>query len=214
MTPYYDISNRPYGNYTYGSFPGGGVSVEIPTGYLMKLAWGNELPRCMPFFLTVLTNIRKTTQLETLRLYPPSPVMVRWTADHGQTLLIEGRTIYLPPKTTTVASLTSLHYNPKYWGETASQFLPERWAEVSSRPEGCFSAFGHGQRACLGRRFSEAEFMAVVSTVLKDYRVELRPIDQETPDMTRHRVIKALDDSTTYMTMSVGGAVPLSFVKR
>lgn len=60
-------------------------------------------------------------------MYPPTPVVVRWTGDKSQTLTHQGTTYVLPPKFVTALNFIGLHYNPKYWGEDATEFRPERW---------------------------------------------------------------------------------------
>lgn len=60
-------------------------------------------------------------------MYPPTPVVVRWTSDKSQTLTHDGTTFVLPPKFVTALNFIGLHYNPKYWGEDATEFRPERW---------------------------------------------------------------------------------------
>ena len=112
-----------------------------------------------------------------------------------------------------ILNIAGLQCNPGYWGETASEFQPKRW-ENNSYTEGSFGAFGHGPHACLGRRFSEAEFVAVMSELLRAWRVELVPLGQETGVEAARRVRAAVDNSHTYMTLSVGGDVPLRFVAR
>jgi cytochrome P450 len=93
------------------------------------------------------------------------------------------------------------------------EFQPQRWVSESAI-EGSFAPFGAGSRACLGRRFSETEFIAVLSTILREYRVELATTERETKEQARARAEEALRKSETYMTLSVGGIVPLKFVKR
>lgn len=63
-------------------------------------------------------------------MYPPTPVAVRWTGDKSQTLTHNGITYVIPPKFVTALNFIGLHYNPKYWGEDATEFRPERWENI------------------------------------------------------------------------------------
>ncbi|KAH8669067.1 cytochrome P450 [Xylariales sp. PMI_506] len=163
--------------------------------------------------------------METLRLYPVTQSHTRLTMGGYQTLHYNGQQIALPKGTTTVIGIAALHYSPKYWGDSVHEFRPQRWMsqqETGSSDggagdvlvEGAFVPFGHGPRACLGRRFSETEFMAVLAALLADHTVELAVGPGETAEAARARAQKALDDSEAYMTVSVKGWVPLRFVKR
>lgn len=59
---------------------------------------------------------------EALRLFPPAGIIARQTNDEVE---LDG---YLVPKDTTIVlSIFDLQRNPKYWGEDAHLFRPERF---------------------------------------------------------------------------------------
>ncbi|KAI5795263.1 cytochrome P450 [Geopyxis carbonaria] len=164
-----------------------------------------------------LTRIRAVMS-ETLRLYPVSPVLPKWTADRAQTLHYAGKPLHLPAGTVTVLSFPAVQYNPQYWGADAGEFRPQRWessgAVVGGVPEGAFAPFSKGARSCLGKRFSESEFVSVLGSVLRRHRVELQVGEGETVQGVQERARSALAGAKTYLTLYVGDDVPLVWKKR
>jgi cytochrome P450 len=134
-------------------------------------------------------------------------------SDKPQTFVYENRPIKVPAGATMLANITGLQYNPRYWGDKANEFMPRRWENVKYE-EGAFAAFGHGSHACIGKRFSEVEFVSVLSELLKEHRVELVRIGEETEDLACKRARRSVERSGMYLTVSVGGDVPLRFVRR
>lgn len=160
--------------------------------------------------------------METLRLFPPVVSIPKWTDDKAQTLTLDGNSFTLPPRTMISISAPGLHYNPKIWGKDASTFRPQRWLSHDGKSlapepvEGSFMSFSRGARACLGKRFSEAEFVAVLAVVLREHKLELA-VDVEmgeTLKMAQQRARAALGKSVNHLSLHVGGEVPLHFVKR
>ncbi|KAK8073993.1 hypothetical protein PG994_004892 [Apiospora phragmitis] len=119
-------------------------------------------------------------------------------------LLKGGSSHRLPPGTKVYLSAPGVHYHPKYWPNPEA-FGPHRWVDRSwtysdhhrgpqqqQQPQpqqkrksvasdatrhmrGMYLTFSDGARACLGRKFAQAEFMAFFATFLRQCRVELRP---------------------------------------
>ncbi|KAJ6144095.1 hypothetical protein N7470_007990 [Penicillium chermesinum] len=119
--------------------------------------------------------------LETMRMYPPAPVILRTTAQDAEPLQHEGGAVMLPPGSHVCFNITSLHYNTEYWGPDASKFEPSRWdrrnrdsflAQNEDRPgnvaagleyptihrpiRGSYIPFSDGLRACLGKKFAQS----------------------------------------------------------
>lgn len=99
----------------------------------------------------------------------------------------------LPPDCEIVVNITGVHYNTKCWPEPHT-FEPKRWLckdpnsyipSSSSKSDldpnvrnpnhkrGTFLTFSEGPRACLGRRFAQAEFICFFAEVLKHHRLRL-----------------------------------------
>lgn len=160
--------------------------------------------------------------METLRLFPPVVQIPKWTDDKTQILTFDGHSFALPPKTMISISCPGLHYNPKLWGKDARLFHPQRWLLGDSKTiapepvEGSFMPFSRGARGCLGKRFSEAEFVAVFSVILREHRLELA-VDAEkgeTLEIVQERARSALRKSVNHLSLHVGAKVPLRFVRR
>lgn len=121
---------------------------------------------------------------ETLRLYTPVPTSKIVDTQEPQPLTVGGKTLLLPPKTMIVPSYASLHTDPKYWGQDSLEFRPSRFvksAGKSSKLEdeefitparGTFLAWSMGARDCVGKKFSQVEFVAVMATLFRDWKVE------------------------------------------
>jgi cytochrome P450 len=124
----------------------------------------------------------------------------------------------------------AVHYNPQVWGATARQFNPDRWISPSNSPEGisrlvkppkgAFLPFSEGARSCVGRKFAETEFRAIVTSIFETYSVELVPKTDvntgvsETWEVTRRRALDAMNDGTTILTFSMKLLVPLRLLRR
>lgn len=104
-------------------------------------------------------------------------------------LLPAGARVYL--------SSPAVHYTDKYWPDH-KKLDPTRWydpsatagrvdkgskqndkktilADKTRHMRGTLLTFSEGSRACLGRKFSQSEYIAFLAALLKDYRVELAP---------------------------------------
>lgn len=134
----------------------------------------------------------------------------------------------------------ALHYSEKYWGPDASTFDARRWdkrnassflagndgteglcapglesSHIHKPARGAYISFSDGMRACIGRRFAQVEFVAVLVVVFSRYRVRLGKIRQdESEEDVRKRVEKALGESMSFITLSIREDVPLVFEER
>ncbi|KAJ1567234.1 Eukaryotic translation initiation factor 2 alpha kinase 4 [Cladochytrium tenue] len=135
----------------------------------------------LPFALAVMN--------ETLRLHPVITNTAAWTADSAPVQSLGN--LALPESTHIYIAIRSLHRDPDNWGPDAHLFRPTRWlpgspkddsaADLVDSPEttllspkvGAFIPFSEGPRACLGRRFSQTEFVALLSILALRYRWSL-----------------------------------------
>ncbi|MEW6254380.1 MAG: cytochrome P450 [Pseudomonadota bacterium] len=111
---------------------------------------------------------------ETLRLCPPVPMFPRYIArdtsvGHGRYAVKAGEHIFV--------SLTALHTNPRFWGEDAAAFRPDRFRpeEEENRHPNAYHPFGMGMRSCIGFQFALIEAKMVLSRFLQ--RFIARPKD-------------------------------------
>ncbi|KAJ1567276.1 Eukaryotic translation initiation factor 2 alpha kinase 4, partial [Cladochytrium tenue] len=135
----------------------------------------------LPFALAVMN--------ETLRLHPVVTNTAAWTADSAPVQSLGN--LALPERTHIYIAIRSLHRDPDSWGPDAHLFRPTRWlpgsakddsaADLLDSPEttftspktGAFIPFSEGPRVCLGRRFAQTEFVALLSLLALRYRWSL-----------------------------------------
>jgi cytochrome P450 len=111
---------------------------------------------------------------EVLRIYAPVPLTMR-DAAHDTT--IQGH--FVPKGTKIILSPWAINHNRALWGEDASEFKPERWTQPGQANAGgavsnyAFMTFLHGPRSCIGLKFAQAEFMALIACFFGAFEVEL-----------------------------------------
>ena len=135
---------------------------------------------------------------ESLRLYPPVPIEIKETSQRatlpdGTVLPLGAIVMYIP---------WAMNRCIEIWGETAHDFLPDRW--LSSSSSSCasddddddshpnhnqkkeifftnnksayeFPVFNAGPRTCLGKKFAEALAVAVLVALVPNYHFTLLP---------------------------------------
>lgn len=118
---------------------------------------------------------------ETQRLYPTVPATVR---EPIIDTVIDG--VPVPKGTRLLLIPHAINRHPKFWGETGSDFVPERWIDTledgTLRPNKHGGAttnyaeitFLHGPRSCLGRDFAKAELRCAVAGIIGKFQVELQ----------------------------------------
>lgn len=107
------------------------------------------------------------------------------------------KTYEIPAHTSININLQALHTDPQTWGSDALEWRPSRWLRASSSlssisaansnnketqrspssetfisPDpGTFIPWADGPRECVGRKFSQVEFVAVLASLFHKYRV-------------------------------------------
>ncbi len=103
---------------------------------------------------------------ETLRLYPPAPLLVR--AAIKQT---EIRGFTLRPGQVVIIPVFAIHRHRQLW-DRPDVFDPTRF-DVSSRYErSAFLPFGAGSRMCIAASFALTEIAVIISELIKYFRFE------------------------------------------
>ncbi|KAL9101010.1 MAG: hypothetical protein Q9187_009292 [Circinaria calcarea] len=168
------------------------------------------------------------TLFETLRLYGSVVFIPKSTGSHAQTLTIKNKEYLLPPETWVTANSEALHTNPSIWGPDALEWRPERWltpshndhptnsnseSEIFFEPaKGTFVPWAEGPRACLGRKFAQVEFVAVMAMLFHKHRVRPMSLPGESALQTRERLLKMADESGIFaisLQMEKPQSVPL-----
>lgn len=155
---------------------------------------------------------------ETLRMFPPVVLIPKTTGESEQTL--SGHV--LPPHQVLYIDVVAAHRNPKIYPDP-HEFRPSRWDGrgkstthsednqytcLNMPPRGSFVPFSDGPRACLGRKFSEVEFVTAMTLVSREYTFEFAP------GWTRDMVWKALNASETQITLQPPSKIPLALRRR
>ncbi|OSQ51230.1 cytochrome P450 [Marivita geojedonensis] len=124
---------------------------------------------------------------ETLRLYPPVPMMVRETTK-AETF----RKRAIPKAAQLVLSLWHLHRHTKLWRDP-DVFDPSRWQAEDTRTSSrdAYLPFSSGPRVCPGAGFAMAEGPLLLSMMLRS--VELMPVDGKPPHPVAHLTVRAKD---------------------
>ncbi|KAI9206912.1 cytochrome P450 [Polychytrium aggregatum] len=102
---------------------------------------------------------------ETLRMYPPVPLLARRTTKDTQIL---GYHVKSGIEINVVIS--HLHRNPKYW-ENPEEFNPDRW--IKPHYPGSYLPFGDGPMNCIGQKMANIETRIFVIRALQRYNFKL-----------------------------------------
>ncbi|XP_028040784.1 cytochrome P450 4V2-like isoform X2 [Bombyx mandarina] len=101
----------------------------------------------------------EATVLETLRLFPPFPAVLRMADKDLQ--LSSGKCV-VPRGTVCAVSAMVMGRARRLWGPDAAEYRPERWLAPPHAQPAAFLAFSYGRRACIGKNYA----MAILKTVL------------------------------------------------
>ena len=109
---------------------------------------------------------------ETLRLYPPVPMMVRQAARPGT---LRGRPV--PRGAQLVLSPWHLHRHRRLWDDPDA-FDPARWSRPESRPaiRDAFIPFSAGERACPGAGLAMTEGVVMLARVVSAFILRPGPV--------------------------------------
>ncbi|THD73518.1 cytochrome P450 [Thalassobius vesicularis] len=115
--------------------------------------------------LTLSRNVFR----ETLRLYPPVPMMVR---EATQAETFRGRTV--PKGSQIVLSPWHLHRHERLW-DRPDEFDPTRFKTENGKTclRNAYIPFSAGQRVCTGAAFAMIEGPLILSMLVRAYRFEL-----------------------------------------
>ncbi len=124
---------------------------------------------------------------ETLRLYPPVPMMVRETT---QPEVFRKRAVN--PGAQVVISQWHLHRQNRLW-DAPDDFDPARWETENGRScaRDAYLPFSAGTRVCPGAGFAMIEGVMMLASLLRDLRVELT--DDAPPVPVAHLTVRSRD---------------------
>lgn len=132
-------------------------------------------------------RLSKDVFRETLRLYPPVPMMVRET-----TCPEKFRERDVPIGSQIVLSPWHLHRHERLW-ERPDEFDPERWKTENGKQcqRDAYIPFSTGARVCPGAGFAMVEGPLLLSMILKNFKISR--IDGRDPVPVAHLTVRAKD---------------------
>lgn len=124
---------------------------------------------------------------ETLRLYPPVPMMVREATRPER---FRGRKV--PRGAQVVISPWHLQRSDRHWPDPDA-FRPDRWREDGQRAaqRDAYLPFSAGARVCPGAGFAMAEAVLILAHVLTRFRVS--PVAGRTPEPVAFLTVRSRD---------------------
>jgi cytochrome P450 len=137
----------------------------------------------------VMSKLRQSRDVfrESLRLYPPVPMMVRQT-----TCPERFRDRDVPVGSQVVLSPWHLHRHERLW-ERPDAFDPGRWQTENGKQCGreAYVPFSAGARVCTGAGFAMVEGPLILSTILRRFRVAR--VEGREPVPVAHLTVRAKD---------------------
>ena len=119
---------------------------------------------------------------ESLRLYPPVPVVSREAFRD-----MKFGDINVPKGVNVWTLMVSLHQDPDLWGPDADIFNPERFANGVSgacKLPYVYMPFGVGPRICAGQHFAMAELKILLALIVSNFSFSLSPKYRHSPAMS------------------------------
>ena len=107
--------------------------------------------------------------METLRLYPPVPIIARKI---NQDLKLASQNLIVPADTTVVIGTFRIHrradiyHNPDKFDP--DNFLPEK---AASRHYYSYIPFSAGPRSCVGRKYAMLKLKVLLSTIIRNFHI-------------------------------------------
>ncbi|XP_011501501.1 PREDICTED: cytochrome P450 4g15-like [Ceratosolen solmsi marchali] len=134
---------------------------------LNEIFQGSDRP--CTFQDTVEMKYLERVILETLRLFPPVPIIARQLKHDVQ--LVSGNYV-VPSGSTIVIPQYKIHRQEKYYANpdvfNPDNFLPEN---MQDRHYYAYIPFSAGPRSCVGRKYAMLKLKVLISTFLRNYQV-------------------------------------------
>lgn len=108
--------------------------------------------------------------MESLRLYPPVPMIARKV---NEDVKLASENYVIPAGATVVIGTYKIHRRPDIYANPdrfdPDNFLPER---TQHRHYYSFIPFSAGPRSCVGRKYAMLKLKVLLSTILRNYRIK------------------------------------------
>nr|QFZ96345.1 cytochrome P450 [Locusta migratoria] len=136
-------------------------------------------------------SLQERVVRETLRLFPPSPLLSRELTVDVQLPAVDGQgPLVLPAGCSAIVCAHFLHRDPAIWDDP-HDFRPDRFLPEACRERHPFAylPFGGGPRSCIGSKYAQLQMRAVLSKVLPAFRVTTTATRQDLEDLKMGMVI-------------------------
>ncbi|KAL2817624.1 cytochrome P450 [Aspergillus granulosus] len=116
---------------------------------------------------------------EAMRIWPPvTNIFPRDVPAGGDTVTVDGESIYLPGGVCIGYSAYAMHQNEKIYGKDADAFRPERWLEADAEELAVMIRtnelnFGYGKFQCLGKPVAQIGIGKTIFEVLRNFDLAL-----------------------------------------
>lgn len=125
---------------------------------------------------------------ETLRLTPSLYFLPRRATADTWVETADGRKMFIPKKTHILLDVWHANRHDDHWGvhvtgHPASEFVPERWANLAAQgrasKDTLHFGFGHGPRVCPGKHLGQLEVGLVVGALVKLFKFKAATLEME-----------------------------------
>uniref|UniRef100_A0A1W7HBX9 Cytochrome P450 n=1 Tax=Scoparia dulcis TaxID=107240 RepID=A0A1W7HBX9_SCODU len=106
---------------------------------------------------------------ETMRLYPPGPMLLRRTA---KKMKLGG--LDIPANTQFSVPIIAVHHDIDIWGNDVNEFNPMRFSEPRKHLASYFP-FGIGSRICIGQNLAMVEAKIVLAMIIQRFSLTMSP---------------------------------------
>ena len=100
-----------------------------------------------------------------------------------------------------------MHVNPSIWGSDALEFRPSRWllddGSFYQPPRSSFLPWSGGPRNCPGQKMAEVEFVAVVMTIFRSYKLSPVIGEGKTMELAKEKLKDLMADSQPIVTLQM-----------
>ncbi|XP_011298218.1 cytochrome P450 6k1 [Fopius arisanus] len=108
---------------------------------------------------------------ETLRIYPPAPILDRVSNRDYQ---IPGTDVIIERGTPVYVALPGIHMDPDYF-PNPEEFDPDRFKDERNLKSCTYMPFGEGPRICIGMRVGSLQTAVGLIRMLQNYRFSVNP---------------------------------------
>lgn len=138
--------------------------------YQEQQAIFGDSDRDVTFADTVEMKYLERVILETLRMYPPVPLIARKI---NQDLKLVSQNYTIPSNATVLIGTVKLHRRPDIYHNPdkfdPDNFLPEK---AASRHYYSYIPFSAGPRSCVGRKYAMLKLKVLLSTIVRNFHVK------------------------------------------